>query len=104
MDSILPDRLLALVRPGNDLVLPRIQSKTLRAGVCPRGPLLLGPLVFSFLFFLSPAKVGLLEMQPGAKLRRISRGHSARSVLDFESFAGRGHFLDGRLLGACQVE
>ena len=29
---------------------------------------------FLFLFFLSPAKVGLLEMQPGAKLRRISRG------------------------------
>ena len=27
-----------------------------------------------FLFFLSPAKVGSLEMQPGAKLRRISRG------------------------------
>ena len=26
MDSILPDRLLALVRPGNDLVLRRIQN------------------------------------------------------------------------------
>ena len=26
MDSILPDRLLALVRPGNDLVLRRIRN------------------------------------------------------------------------------
>ena len=35
-----------------------------------RGPLFLGPLVFFFfLFFLSPAKVGSLEMQPGAKLQ-----------------------------------
>ena len=33
------------------------------------GPLFLGPLVFFFLFFLSPAKVGSLEMQPGAKLQ-----------------------------------
>ena len=35
-----------------------------------RGPLFLGPLFFFFfLFFLSPAKVGSLEMQPGAKLQ-----------------------------------
>ena len=34
-----------------------------------RGPLFLGPLVFFFLFLLSPAKVGSLEMQPGAKLQ-----------------------------------
>ena len=36
-----------------------------------RGPLFLGPLVFFFFlgFFLSPAKVGSLEMQPGAKLQ-----------------------------------
>ena len=34
-----------------------------------RGPLFLGPLVFCFLFCLSPAKVGSLEMQPGAKLQ-----------------------------------
>ena len=35
-----------------------------------RGPLFLGRLVFFFfLFFLSPAKVGSLEMQPGAKLQ-----------------------------------
>ena len=34
-----------------------------------RGPLFLGPLVSFFLFFLSPAKVGSLEMQPGAKLQ-----------------------------------
>ena len=48
-------------------------------------------------------------MQPGAKLQRISRGlyfavTPARSVLDFESFAGRGQMLDGRVLGASQVE
>ena len=38
---------------------------------------------------------------------RISRGHyftPARSVLDFESFAGRGQTLDGQVLGASQVE
>ena len=38
---------------------------------------------------------------------RISRGlyfAASRSVLDFESFAGRGQMLDGRVLGASQVE
>ena len=74
-----------------------------------RGPLFLGPLVFFFLFFLSPAKVGSLEMQPGAKLQAylgvsICSLTPARSVLDFESFAGRGQMLDGRVLGASQVE
>ena len=35
-----------------------------------RGPLFLGRFFFFFfLFFLSPAKVGSLEMQPGAKLQ-----------------------------------
>ena len=35
-----------------------------------RGPLFLGPFFsFFFWFFLSPAKVGSLEMQPGAKLQ-----------------------------------
>ena len=33
MDSILPERLLALVRPAFDLVLQNSKSKTLRAGV-----------------------------------------------------------------------
>ena len=32
------------------------------------------------------------------------RGTPARSVLDFESFAGRGQMLDGRVLEASQVE
>ena len=53
-------------------------------------------------FFLSPAKVGSLEMQPGAKLQAqlgvsILQPHASTSVLDFES-------LDGRVLGASQVE
>ena len=103
MVYILPERLLALVRPAFDLVLRRIRSlkrcvqacgcKTMtpntRRNLAPgchfkrcqalpketpfpfffRGPLFLGPLVFFFLFFLSPAKVGSLEMQPGAKLQ-----------------------------------
>ena len=38
------------------------------------GPLVSPPPVFLFFVFLSPAEVGSLEMQPGAKLRRISRG------------------------------
>ena len=37
-------------------------------------PFFWDPLFSFFLFFLSPAKVGSLEMQPGAKLQRISRG------------------------------
>ena len=105
MVYILPERLLALVRPAFDLVLRRIRSlkRCVQACGCkkmtPRyalqfgsrlhfkrcqalpketpfpffsGPLFFGPLVFFFfLFFLSPAKVGSLEMQPGpgAKLQ-----------------------------------
>ena len=73
-----------------------------------RGPLFLGPLVFFFfLFFLSPAKVGSLEMQPGAKLQAylgVSILQPHASVLDFESFAGRGQMLDGQVLGTSQVE
>ena len=73
------------------------------------GPLFLGPLVFFFFFFLSPAKVGSLEMQPGAKLQAYLGSlfcslTPARSVLDFESFAGQGQMLDGRVLQASQVE
>ena len=107
MDSILPERLPALVRPAFDLVLRRIRSlkRCVQACGCkimtPRyapqfgsrlhfkrcqplpketpfpffsGTPFLG-LFFSFLFFsffwffLSPAKVGSLELQPGAKLQ-----------------------------------
>ena len=102
MVYILPERLLALVRPAFDLVLRRIQSlkRCVQACGCkietPRyapqfgsrlhfkrgqalpketpfpfffgDPFFWDPL-FSFLFFLSPAKVGSLEMQPGAKLQ-----------------------------------
>ena len=72
-------------------------------------PFFWDPLFSVFLFFLSPAKVGSLEMQPGAKLQAylgsLFCSHApARSVLDFESFTGRGQMLDGRVLGASQVE
>ena len=51
-------------------------------------------------------------MQPGAKLQaylgvsilQFCSLTPARSVLDFKSFAGRGQMLDGRVLGASQVE
>ena len=46
---------------------------------------------YFFLFFLSPAKVGSLEMQPGAKLQ----AYLGVSI---------GQMLDGRVLGASQVE
>ena len=105
MDSILPERLPALVRPAFDLVLRRIRSlkRCVQACGCkimtPRyapqfgsrlhfkrcQPLLKETpfpffsgtpffgtpffLFFFFWFFLSPAKVGSLEMQPGAKLQ-----------------------------------
>ena len=96
MDSILPERLPALVRPAFDLVLRRIRSlkRCVQACGCAAiwlqvafqamstfakgnpfslffgDPLFWDPfLSFSFVFFLSPAKVGSLEMQPGAKLQ-----------------------------------
>ena len=101
MDSILPERLPALVRPAFDLVLRRIRSLKRCVQACgykimtPRyapqfgsrlhfkrcqpletpfpffsGTPFFGTPFFSlFLFFLSPAKVGSLEMQPGAKLQ-----------------------------------
>ena len=103
MDSILPERLPALVRPAFDLVLRRIRSlkRCVQACGCkimtPRYapqfgsrlhfkrcqplpketpfPLFLGdpffwdPFFSFFWFFLSPAKVGSIEMQPGAKLQ-----------------------------------
>ena len=143
MDSILPERLLALVRPAFDLVLRRIRSlkRCVQAYGCkivtPRYACNLAPGCISS----EPTFAGLrknkkkrnqgvpkkrgprkkgkrgflwqsltsLEMQPGAKFRHISRGHycshtPARSVLNFESFAGRGQMLDGRVLGASQVE
>ena len=103
MDSILPERLLALVRPAFDLVLRRIRSlkRCVQACGCkimtPRyapqfgsrlhfkrcqalpketpfpffsgTPFFGTPCFLFFWFFLSPAKVGSLEMQPGAKLQ-----------------------------------
>ena len=100
MDFILPERLLALVRPAFDLVLRRIRSLKRCVQACgykimtprcapqfgsrlhfKRGQALPNETPFSFfsgtpffgtpcfLFFLSPAKVGSLEMQAGAKLQ-----------------------------------
>ena len=94
MDSIPPGGLLTLVRPGNDLVLRRIRTlkRCVQARGCNQfwlqvafqamssfakgnpfslffGTPFLGTPFFFFLFFLSPAKVGSLEMQPGAKLQ-----------------------------------
>ena len=65
--------------------------------------------LFFFWFFLSPAKVGSLEMQPGAKLQAylgvsILQPHACTQRFRLESFAGRGQMLDGRVLGASQVE
>ena len=103
MACILPERLLALVRPAFDLVLRRIRSlkRCVQACGCkietPRYALQFGsrlhfkrcqalpketpfpffsgtpffwtPCFLFFFVFLSPAKVGSLEMQPGAKLQ-----------------------------------
>ena len=65
-------------------------------------PFFLDPLFSFFLFFLSPAKVGSLEMQPGAKLQAylgviILQPH-ARILRRTRSM------LDGRVLEASQVE
>ena len=62
-------------------------------------------LFFFPVFFSSPCRNAA-----AGHFASISRGHyfcsltPARSVLDFESFAGRGQMLDGRVLGASQVE
>ena len=117
MDSILPERLLALVRPGNDLVLRRIRKRCVQACGCKimtpryacnlapgcisseptfaglrqnkkkktRGPKKRGPRKKGKRGFLWQSLTSL-EMQPGAKLRRICSHTPARSVLDFESF------------------
>ena len=103
MAYILPERLLALVRPAFDLVLRRIRSLKRCVEACgckietPRyapqfgsrlhfkrcqalpketpfpffsgTPFFGTPCFLFFCFFLSPAKVGSLEMQPGAKLQ-----------------------------------
>ena len=103
MACILPERLLALVRPAFDLVLRRIRSlkRCVQACGCkimtPRYALQFGsrlhfkrcqalpketpfpffsgtpffgtPCFLFFFVFLSPAQVGSLEMQPGAKLQ-----------------------------------
>ena len=174
MDSILPQRLLALVPPGNDLVLRRIQSLKRCVQAC--GCKIMTPryackMPSSCVSARRAKKTGKkrkpsqtsqkasqkpnqtsqparsqakparkparsqpkparkkpsqaatqkrfplrgLTLQKQRQLlgilpNRISRGHyfaatPARSVLDFESFAGRGHFLDGRVPGASQVE
>ena len=108
MACILPERLLALVRPAFDLVLRRIRSlkRCVQACGCKimtpryacnlapgcisseptfaglrktkkkktRGPKKRGPRKKGKRGFLWQSLTSL-EMQPGAKLRRISRGH-----------------------------
>ena len=61
---------------------------------------------FGLALFFFPVFFGLPCRNAAAgHFASISRGHYfARSVLDFESFAGRGQMLDGRVLEASQVE
>ena len=69
------------------------------------------PYSFLFVYYLKCSTSALerfaLEKDAGAALSFLALFCSltpARSVLDFESFAGRGQMLDGRVLGASQVE
>ena len=131
MDSIPPGRLLALVRPGNDLVLRRIRNlkRCVQACGCnitprdmlaiwsrlhfkrgqalPKGnpfslffgtPFLRTPCFLFFGFFLALQRLARLKCNLEPNCKRISGSlccsHTpARSVLGFESFAGRGRFL-----------
>ena len=74
------------------------------------GPLFWDPFFFFFFgFFLALQRLARLKCNLEPNCKRISGSlccsHTpARSVLGFESFAGRGRFLDGRVSGAYQVE
>ena len=137
MVYILPERLLALVRPAFDLVLRRIRSlkRCVQACGCkietPRyaqqfgsrlhfkrcqalpketpfpffsgTPFFGTPCFLFFLFFLSPQRLARLKcnLEPNCcAYLGVFILPPARSVLDFESFAGQGQMLDGRVLGA----
>ena len=76
-----------------------------------RGPLFFGTpcFLFFFGFFLALQRLARLKcnLEPNCKhiWGSLFCSHTPpRSVLDFESFAGRGQMLDGRVLGASQVE
>ena len=73
-----------------------------------RGPLFWDPLFSFFCFFLALQRLARLKcnLEPNCKhiWGSLFSASPARSVLDFESFAGRGQMLDGRVLGASQVE
>ena len=65
--------------------------------------------LFFFCLFLALQRLACLKCNLEPNCKHISGSlccsHTpARSVLDFESFAGRGPFLDGRVSGAYQVE
>ena len=67
------------------------------------------PFFLFFCFFLALQRLARLKcnLEPNCKhiYGSLFCSHTpARSVLDFESFAGRGQMLDGRVLGASQVE
>ena len=112
MDSILPERLLALVRPAFDLVLRRIRSPKRCVQAC--GCKIITPKYACKMpsscvsarrakknmesqtcwAFCQTACLGGIILQPTP----------ARSVLDFEPFAGQGQMLDGRVPGASQLK
>ena len=135
MDSIPPGRLLTLVRPGNSRILRRIQNlkRCNDPEICAaiwlqlafqamssfaKGnpfsllfgtPFLGDPCCSFFLFFLSPAKVGALEMQPGAKLQAYLgvvtlQPRACTQRFRFRILRRTRSFLDGRVSGAYQVE
>ena len=67
------------------------------------------PFFLFFGFFLALQRLARLKcnLEPNCKhiWGSLFCSHTpARSVLDFESFAGRGQMLDGRVLGASQAE
>ena len=123
MDSILPERLLALVRPGNDLVLRRIRNLKRCVEAC--GCKIMTPRYAQQ--FGSTSDVKLCQKKPLFPFFRLafwlgasgwfglasgwlgpfffsSPCRNAATRQGFESFAGRGRFLDGRVPGASQVE
>ena len=112
MDSILPERLLALVRPAFDLVLQRIRSlkRCVQAYGCKIVTPRYAPQFGSRLHFkrCQALPKEFLALQRLARLKCNLEPNCGAylgvTILQPYACAQHGQMLDGRVLGASQVE